>query len=65
MDKALVTPTILNQFGNDLDGVVDRFQWAGRMLLKAMTILRCFKPIIFASIQASKEVKVRRKHSSP
>ena len=32
MDKSLVTPAILNQIGNDPDSVVDRFQWAGRMI---------------------------------
>ena len=57
MDKSLVTLTILNQIGNDPDGVVDRFQWAGRMLLRAATILRCSEPAVSASIQASKGVR--------
>ena len=57
MDKSLVTLTVLNQIGNDPDSVVDSFQWAGLMLLRATTILRCSEPIVSASIQASKEVK--------
>ena len=57
MDKSLVIPTVLDQIGNDPDGVMDRFQWVGRMLLKAMTILRCSEPVVSTGIQASKEVK--------
>ena len=41
MDKSLVTLAVLDQIGNDPDGVVDKFQWAGRMLLKAAIIVRC------------------------
>ena len=50
MDKSLVTPVILDQIRNDPDGVVDRFQWAGRMLLKAATIIRCSEPVVSAGI---------------
>ena len=57
MDKTLVTPAVLNQIGDDQDGIVDRFQWAGRILLKAATILRCSEPMVSVGIQVSREVK--------
>ena len=57
MEKSLVTSAVLDQIENDLDGAVDRFQWAGCMLLKVATIFRLSKPIVSAGIQASKEVK--------
>ena len=57
LDKSLVTPAVLDQIENDFDGVVDRFQWAGRMVLKAATILRCSELVVSADIQASREVK--------
>ena len=52
-----MTPAVLDQIGNDIDGVMDRFQWASRMLLKAVTILKCSEPVVSVGIQASKEVK--------
>ena len=57
MDKALVTPAVLNQIGGDDDGIMDRFQWIGRMLLKSATILRCSEPTVSSSIRASREAK--------
>ena len=47
MDKTLVTPTVLDQIEGDHDGLVDRFQWIGCMLLKAATIVRCSEPVVF------------------
>ena len=37
--------------------MVDRFQWAGRMLLRAVTILRCSELIVSAGIRALKEAR--------
>ena len=56
-DKSLVTSAVLDQIGNDPDGIVDRFQWAGCILLKAATILKCSEPVVSTGIQDSKEVK--------
>ena len=57
MDKSLVTPAVLDHIRNDPDGVVGRFQWVGRMLKKATTILRCSEPTVSIGLQVSKKVK--------
>ena len=57
MEKALVTPVVLDQIRGDDDSIVDRFQWIGRMLLKSTTILRCSEPTASSGIHASREVK--------
>ena len=46
MDKALVTPVVLEQIQGDDDDIVDRFQCIGCMLLKSATILRRLEPIV-------------------
>ena len=57
MDKTSVTPVVLDQIGNVDDGIVDRFQWISRMLLKSATILRCSEPVVSSSVQALKDKK--------
>ena len=57
MDKALVTSAVLEQIKSDDDGIADRFQWIGRMLLKFATILKCLEPIVSFGVRATKEMK--------
>ena len=52
-----MTSAVLDQIGDDPDGLVDKFQWAVCMLLNVATILRCSEPVVFTSIQVSREVK--------
>lgn len=52
-----MTPVVLDQIGNDDDGIVDRFQWIGCMLLKLATILRCSELMVSSRIQGLKDKK--------
>ena len=57
MDKELMTPTLLEQLRGDDSGLVEKFQWAGYMLLKSAMLLRYSDPVISSGIQAIQEVK--------
>lgn len=50
MDKELMTPAYLEQLRGDDDGLVEKFQWAGRMLLKSTAIFRYSELVISSAV---------------
>ena len=52
MDKELMTLASFEQLQGNEDDLVEKFQWAGRMLLKSVAILRYSGPMISSGVQA-------------
>ena len=52
-----MTPAYLEQLRGDDDGLVEKFQWAGRMLLKSTAIFRYSELVISSAVWAILEVK--------
>ena len=61
MDKELMTSTCLEQLRGDEDSLVEKFQWAGCMLLKSAVIFRYLEPVIFSCIRALQDIKDEEK----
>ena len=57
MDRELMVPGVLEYLEGNDENLVTKFQWAGRALLKLVTLLRYFEPGVTSSIQALSEVK--------
>ena len=57
MDKKVMIPALLEQLRGDDDGLIEKFQWVYRMLLKSVALLTYSDSVISSGVRAIQEFK--------